>query len=64
VFIWGLALTQPHQVIQGVWTANLVGRFFLDYHVSIHAVALACPGIDYMRLWPLPVVQQEIVRLW
>ena len=24
---------------------------------SAGAVALACPGVDYMRLWPLPVVQ-------
>ena len=23
----------------------------------IHAVALACPGADYMRLWPLPTDQ-------
>ena len=28
-----------------------------DYPSDIHAVALACPGVDYMRLWPLPVEQ-------
>jgi len=28
---------------------------YLDYHTP--AVALACPGVDYIRLWPLPVKQ-------
>ena len=28
---------------------------YLDYHTP--AVALACPGVDYIRLWPLPVTQ-------
>ena len=32
-------------------------RETLDYHANIHAVALACPGVDYIRLWPLPVEQ-------
>jgi hypothetical protein len=31
--------------------------FHGNYHANIHAVALACPGVDYIRLWPLPVVQ-------
>jgi len=25
----------------------------LNYHANIHTVALACPGMDYIRLWPL-----------
>jgi hypothetical protein len=29
----------------------------LDYQARIQAVALACPGVDYIRLWPLPVKQ-------
>jgi len=30
---------------------------YLDYHTPIHAVALACLGVDYIKLWPLPVEQ-------
>jgi hypothetical protein len=32
----------------------------LDYHTPIHAVALACPSADYIKLWPLPVVYQDV----
>jgi hypothetical protein len=28
---------------------------YLDYHTPLQAVALACLGVDYVRLWPLPV---------
>lgn len=40
-----------------VWTVELPGRCALDYHPSIGALALACPGVDYTRLWPWPVVR-------
>jgi hypothetical protein len=33
--------------IEGVWTVRL-RDCYLDYHANIHAVALACPGVDYM----------------
>ena len=39
-----------------LWTIKL-RRCNLDYHTPIHAVALACPGVDYIKLWPLPVEQ-------
>ena len=39
-----------------MWTARL-RDCYLDYHTNIHAVGLACPGVDYIRLWPLPVLQ-------
>ena len=42
--------------IEGVWTVRL-RSCYLDYHANIHAVALACPGVDYIKLWPLPVEQ-------
>ena len=36
----------------------MVARCEVHYHKpSIRAVALACPGVDYIRLWPLPVIQ-------
>ena len=44
------------ETIEGVWTVRL-RSCYLDYHTNIHAVALACPGVDYIRLWPLPVTQ-------
>ena len=37
-----------------VWTLHL-RDCDLDYHIPIRSVALACPGLDYMRLWPLPI---------
>jgi len=39
---------------EDVWTARL-RDCNLDYHAPIHAVALACPGVDYVM--PLPVTQ-------
>ena len=57
ILIWVLALTQPRRLTEDVWTIKLVARCHLDYHTPIHAVALACPGVDYIRLWPLPVTQ-------
>jgi hypothetical protein len=35
----------------------LVAGCEMDFVTSVGAVALACPGVDYMRVWPLPVVQ-------
>ena len=56
VLVWGLALTQPRKLVEGVYTIQ-AGKCFVDYHTPIQAVALACPETDYIRLWPLPVVQ-------
>ena len=39
-----------------IWTVRL-RDCYLDYHTPLHAVALACPGVDYTRLWPLPITQ-------
>jgi hypothetical protein len=44
------------ELVDGVLTVKL-RNCHLDYHANIHAVALACPGVDYIRLWPLPVEQ-------
>ena len=45
------------RLTETVWTVRLVAGCETDYHTSIRAVVLACPGVDYKRLWPLPVVQ-------
>jgi hypothetical protein len=49
-------LAQPRTPTEGIWTLTLTGCH-LGYHASIHAVALACPGVDYLKVWPLPVDQ-------
>jgi hypothetical protein len=50
VLIRVLALTQPHGPVEGVRTLSLPAGCNLDYQASIHTVALACPGVDYVRL--------------
>ena len=40
-----------------IWTIRLRDCYLDYHHTSIDAFALACPGVDYTRLWPLPVVQ-------
>ena len=56
VLVWGLAFTQPHKLVEGVYTLQ-AGKCFVDYHTSIQSVGLACPGVDFTYLWPLPVMQ-------
>ena len=34
-------------------------NYYLDYHTSIHTVAMACPGVDYIRLWPVTQPWQD-----
>ena len=37
---------------------KLVADCELDYHVApVNAIALACPHVDYIRMWPWPMVQ-------
>ena len=57
MFIWlaVLAETRTDKITHDVWSVNLVGHCCLDYHANIHALALACPGVDYIRLLPVPV---------
>ena len=54
--------------VDGVTTIRLVGRCELDYFDNtaqpVHTLALACQGIDYIRLWPLPVQQPWDEDLW
>ena len=55
----GMALgSRVDQPTEDVWRVRLVARYELHYHKPpISAVGLACPGVDYMRPWPLPVIQ-------
>jgi hypothetical protein len=45
------------RLTDNVYTLNLPGDCYLDYHPCVQAVALACPGVNYRRLWSLPVRQ-------
>ena len=45
------------KLMESTWTVRLVAGCEMDFVTSVGAVALACPGVDYMRVWPLPVVQ-------
>jgi len=48
--------TRTSRLTDDIWTIRL-GECHLGYHTRMHAVALACPGVDYIKLWPLPVEQ-------
>ena len=47
--------------VESVTTIRLVGLFELDYYDNIvqpvRTFVLACPRMDMIRLWPLPVEQ-------
>ena len=59
LFLADLFLTTGgvRKLTDDIWTVKLIRGYEMDYHTKIGAVALACPGVDYMRVWPLPVVQ-------
>ena len=52
ILLFGLLLSRTEKLTDDVWAVELVDRCFLDYHTSSQSVALACPGVDYIRLWP------------
>jgi hypothetical protein len=56
IFIVVFLASRVEQHVEGVWSLDL-GRCYVDYHVPIQSVGLACPGVDYIRLWPWPMVR-------
>ncbi len=54
--------------IDGVKSIRLVDRCELDYFDNtvqpVRTLALACPGMDYIRLWPLPIQQLWFEDWW
>jgi hypothetical protein len=52
-----LLAARVDRLTTGVYTLKLIGGCYLDCHVPIQSVGLACLGVDYIRLWPLPMVQ-------
>jgi hypothetical protein len=52
-----LLVSRTDKLTAKVWIVELVAGCALDYHTSERALALARPGADYVRLWPLPVTQ-------
>lgn len=55
-FLAIFVVTGAEKYTDDVWTIRL-RDCHLDYHTPIHSVVRACPGVDYIRLWTLPVVQ-------
>jgi len=47
-------VTSAEKHTENVWPVRL-RHCYLDCHANIHALALACLGVDYIRLWSLPV---------
>ena len=57
--IWLAVLveTRADELVEDVWRVKLVQRCGVQNHVSIITVALACPGVGHIKVWPLPVEQ-------
>ncbi len=50
--------SRVEQLLPGAYTIELLDCQvdFLDTRLQpVFTVALACPGVDYTRLWPLPI---------
>ncbi len=58
LFLAGLYLTTGgvRKLTDTIWTVKVVAGCEMDFLTSRGVVALACPGEDLYRLWPLPVV--------
>ena len=55
VLLAGLVFSRTERLTDGVWTVGLPVRCALGYRASVGALALACPGVGSIRIWPLPV---------
>jgi hypothetical protein len=57
---FGLLSVRSYQVVEGVLGLKLVRRcelfFFSPPAQPISAIAFACPRMDLVRLWPLPII--------
>ena len=61
VQVYGVLAPRTYQLVDGV-TAIRLGRgcevwYFAQPAQPVSTFALACPRMDLMRLWPLPVMQ-------
>ena len=54
--------------IPGSPTIELVGRCELIYFSTslqpVNTLVIACPGMDYFRLWPLPITHPWFEHPW
>ena len=51
----GVLVCRIERLTDDAWTVDLPGHCDLDLYTSVGALALACPGGDLFRVWPLPV---------
>ena len=49
-------LFQWREIVPGVIVRPL-GSCDVQYHAEWRATVLACPGIDLIKMWPLPIEQ-------
>lgn len=57
LLVLAIAASQPHVHIRGVyelWVVKCSVDLFTPPAQRRLTVALACPGLDFVRLWPLP----------
>ena len=47
---------QRREVVPGV-IARPLGTCDVEYYAEWHATVLACPGVDLIKVWPLPIEQ-------
>jgi hypothetical protein len=55
--IWGMALCRIHEPVEGVYSIETdlcALDIFTPPMQRQFTIALACRGVDYIRLWPLP----------
>lgn len=55
-----IAVGRPRELMPHVWTVD-AGSCSVDFYSPPaqrrYTIALACPGVDYIRLWPLPPIR-------
>jgi hypothetical protein len=61
-FLASFLASRTYQLIPGVTAMKLINGCELDFFHDtslqpVFTVALACPRVDYIRLWPLPIKQ-------
>ena len=64
----GLLASRIHEVIPGAITIELAGSCTLTHFDTtlqpVNTLVLACPKMDMIKLWPLPIEQPWFEDVW
>ena len=64
----GLLASRIHEIVPGAITIELTGRCALIHFDStlqpVNTLVLACPKMDMIKLWPLPIEQPWFEDGW